>query len=218
MDLFNKNKINVLQDEIVELKQKIHLLESKNELLKDENQKNNNALLKEKEILEKDIQSLSEQKEDLSKKKEKLDTQIENRIKFWFYHEFNYIDGLAAKGQMFEEYVCDLFTLLGKKAEITPGSGDRGVDIIVYDGDDKIAVQCKCYSENVSNDAVQEVYSGKDFYKCNKARVITNNYFTDRAIEIAEVNNVELIDRVGLEELIRKAYLSYEEYIDNIFE
>jgi len=34
--------------------------------------------------------------------------------------------------------------------------------------------------------------------------VATNNYFTPAAFELADANNIELVDRDGLEELIRK--------------
>lgn len=43
--------------------------------------------------------------------------------------------------------------------------------------------------------AVQEIVSAKNFYNAHRCMVITNNYFTDSAINLAKSNNVKLIDR-----------------------
>ena len=44
-----------------------------------------------------------------------------------------------------------------------------------------------------------EAFAGSKYYKCNKALVVTNNYFTKGAIELAEANGVILWDRDELE-------------------
>ncbi len=41
-------------------------------------------------------------------------------------------------------------------------------------------------------------------YRAKKGMVITNNYSTPAADELANANNIELIDRDALEELINK--------------
>ena len=53
--------------------------------------------------------------------------------------------------------------------------------------------------------SLQEILSGKVFYHCEKAVVITNNYFTAAAEETARVTGVELWDRGRLKELYRIA-------------
>lgn len=45
-------------------------------------------------------------------------------------------------------------------------------------------------------------------YSCNKSMVVTNNYFTSSAVELAEHSSCELIDRDGLARLIMKAQSS----------
>ena len=69
-----------------------------------------------------------------------------------------------------------------------------GVDIIAHRKRKKYAIQCKRYSGSVGNHAVQEVYSGKDFYNCDFAIVMTNSYFRAAAKETAERLNVLLWD------------------------
>ena len=95
----------------------------------------------------------------------------------------------------------------------TQSSGDYGIDVLAEKDGISYAIQCKCYSKSVGNKAVQEAYSGKDFYKCMVAVVLTNNYFTKSAIETAKHNNVLLWDRNKLIELIKP--LQVVSYTDN---
>jgi len=105
--------------------------------------------------------------------------------------------------------------------KITKASGDQGVDIITYKDGKKIAVQCKRYSSKIPNTAVQEVYSGKNYYDCQEAYVITNSYFTPSAVELARKNQVKLIDRQDLFHMMESAkgkidesYMAYQTEIN----
>lgn len=102
------------------------------------------------------------------------------------------------------EYFCG--DILGKSGfteiEVTKGSGDQGIDIIAYKDDIKYGIQCKCYSQNIGNKAVQEAFAGKTFYGCHIAAVLTNQYFTKSAHELAQKNGVLLWDRDRLEQFI----------------
>lgn len=108
-------------------------------------------------------------------------------------------------GREFEEFTAYLFRRLGYKAEVTQESQDQGIDVIAQKGFSKIAVQTKRYSKTVGNKAVQEVVAGKAFYKCRKCIVVTNNYFTKSAKELAFHNKVELWDRDVLIKMMKKA-------------
>lgn len=104
-----------------------------------------------------------------------------------------YVDKLT--GEEFEEYLFNLFKNLGYEVELTPASNDYGADLILTKGNEKIVVQAKRYSAPVGISAVQEVIGAKNYYKANKCMVVTNNYFTPNAIELAKSNDVELWDR-----------------------
>ena len=81
-------------------------------------------------------------------------------------------------GQYFEKYCANLLISYGfVDVHITPGSGDQGVDIIGKYNNLKYAVQCKRYSSKLGNTPVQEVTAGKNYYQCECALVITNNFF-----------------------------------------
>ena len=109
-------------------------------------------------------------------------------------------------GHAFEHYCSNLLSKNGfKDVEVTRGSGDQGIDILAKKDGILYGIQCKCYSSDIGNKAVQEAYSGKVYYGCHVAAVLTNRHFTRSARELAESNRVLLWDREYLEGLIRNA-------------
>lgn len=97
------------------------------------------------------------------------------------------ISNLNMTGYDFEKYCARLLSLNGfTSVSVTKDSGDQGIDIIAFKENVKYGIQCKLYSSRVGNSAVQEAYSGKDFYKCQIGAVLTNNEFTDSAKELAD--------------------------------
>ena len=105
-------------------------------------------------------------------------------------------------GEEFEQFLGELFKKRGFKITYTSISGDYGADLILRDGDEKIAVQAKRYSGNVGVKAVQEVIGAVKMYDADEAWVVTNSYFTKQAIKLAEINDVYLIDRDELIDII----------------
>lgn len=87
--------------------------------------------------------------------------------------------------------------------EVTPGSGDQGVDVLASKDGVKYAIQCKRYTSDLGNSPVQEVHAGKNIYHCHVGAVVTNRYFTRGAKELAEATGVLLWDRDWI-----KQYLS----------
>ena len=73
----------------------------------------------------------------------------------------------------------------------------------------KTVVQVKQYSSKVGNKAVQEIIAGKAFYNADEAIVMTNNYFTESAIELAENTGVILFDRDKLIDFLSKSNDNY---------
>ena len=80
--------------------------------------------------------------------------------------------------------------------EMTPASGDQGIDIIAWRRRKKYGFQCKYYSRSVGNEAVQQAYAGKQYYDCDYAGVITNSTFTPSALRLAERTDVILLDEI----------------------
>ena len=113
-------------------------------------------------------------------------------------------DGM--EGHEFESYCADLLRKNGfVNVSVTPGSGDQGVDVIAEKEGVRYAVQCKCYSSALGNTPVQEVCAGKSMYNCHVGVVMTNNYFTAGAKQLAEKNGILLWDRDKLQQMIDSA-------------
>ena len=102
----------------------------------------------------------------------------------------------SMSGEEFEVYVSKILSKMGFcNIGLTKGSGDQGVDILAEKDRIKYAIQCKRYSSPVGNKAVQEVFAGVSFYHCHIGVVVTNNYFTNAAKELAYENGVVLWDK-----------------------
>jgi HJR/Mrr/RecB family endonuclease len=122
----------------------------------------------------------------------------ENRRIDLYNNKYDYMDG-----HDFERYCASVLEKNGfSDVSVTPGSGDQGIDVIAYKDGVKYGIQCKCYSSDIGNKAVQEAFSGAKFYECHVPVVLTNRYFTKSAKELAEKANVLLWDRDKLNTLI----------------
>ena len=64
--------------------------------------------------------------------------------------------------------------------------------------------QCKRYASNVGNTPIQEVSAAKQHYKAQCAAVITNRHFTAAARQLAEENDILLIEREKLFSMNKK--------------
>ncbi|TQR14744.1 restriction endonuclease [Psychrobacillus soli] len=108
-------------------------------------------------------------------------------------------------GKQFEVYLAELYDGMGYYTEVTPHT-DYGVDVIVIKDKVKAGIQAKCYGEGrtVGVDAVNEVCGGAGYWNVHKKLIITNRYFTEKALISAQHNEIEMIDRNGLMLLIRE--------------
>ena len=148
-----------------------------------------NALYREKEKLELDKEKYKQIMKDY---KDDLGIDVMEKI--------DKMDGIE-----FEDFTAKLLKKHGfKKVETTPASNDYGIDVLAEKDKVRYAFQCKNYSDTVGSKAIQEVYSGKNYYNCHVGVVVTNNYFTNQAINLAKKNDVLLWDRNKLISLIEK--------------
>ena len=99
------------------------------------------------------------------------------------------------KGRKYEIYISDQLRQGGfSDVRVTSQSGDFGADVLCKDKNGfTYAVQCKNYSSAVGVDAVQEAYTAKAYYKCDRAVVITTDHFTQAAEDMASKIGVILI-------------------------
>lgn len=177
---------------ITELQKKSTILENEVEDMnnkKVELQKELKELKEEKAILIDEIESISYSKKNLIKNEE---------------FSMKYVDSL--NGLEFEQYFAKLLDKLGfYDVKVTSASGDFGIDVLAYNDEILYGFQCKLYSDDVGNKAVQEAYSGKEHYGCNVAVVVTNKFFTDSARQQAKDTKVLLWDRTTLSQKLKEA-------------
>lgn len=124
------------------------------------------------------------------------------RHRQWRKVEMDAIDEMT--GEQFEQYLVKLFKAHGYKVKHTPLSGDYGADLILKEGNYTIVVQAKRYRSTVGLQAVQEALGSVNMYDADEAWVVTNSTYTNQAKKLAEANDVYLIDRQGLRELVRE--------------
>lgn len=106
-------------------------------------------------------------------------------------------------GLQFEYFLADLHQKLGYEIQLTSGTGDYGADLVIKSNtNEQTVIQAKRYSSRVGVRAVQEISTARSYYNADGAAVVTNNFFTDSAKELASFNNVKLIDRDELMHLI----------------
>lgn len=141
---------------------------------------------------------------DLDFKVRKMENRLNNSSNNNVQITIQKIDTL--NGIEFENFLVDLFTNLGYKVTTTKTTGDQGVDLIVIKNSQVTAIQAKCYNNSVGNGAVQEVIAGAKFYNADKGIVITNNYFTSSAKDLANKTGIILWDRDKLSDMIRLIY------------
>lgn len=98
----------------------------------------------------------------------------------------------------YEEYIKTLLHNGGFVAKRTRSSGDYGVDVLATKGGVSFAVQCKLFNRPVGVKAVQEVVSGRIFYKADYAIVVSNNSFTPAAQTLARKLDVTLVHHKNL--------------------
>lgn len=109
-------------------------------------------------------------------------------------------------GQEFEKILVEKILPIDGYTDLslTSSTNDYGVDIIAFKDNIKCAIQCKRANNKVSNRAIQEITAGRKHYKCDKAIVITNNYYTENAKRLAFDNKVEILDRDYIIRLLKK--------------
>ena len=106
-------------------------------------------------------------------------------------------------GIEYEELCKEILVKDGWKVDGTSVSGDQGVDLIASKDDLRVCIQCKRYSKPVGNSAVQEVVSGMVYWQGTHACVVTNAGYTKSAKQLAEANNVVLMETEALSDLYR---------------
>lgn len=108
---------------------------------------------------------------------------------------------------LFEASIAALYKKQGFNIYLTPYSNDKGVDIVVLKDGENYLIQAKQTKSLVGNEAIQEISAAKNYYQNYfkedfKLLTITNNDYSSSAIILGKSNNVQMLNRINLEDMI----------------
>ena len=101
----------------------------------------------------------------------------------------------------FKEFTVSLFREMGYTVEITPGTSDNGIDLLLRKNNQLIAVQCKRWSAPVGEPVVRDFYSALMSSGAQSGYVVTTSTFTSHAYSFAEGKPIQLVDLEALIDL-----------------
>ena len=106
--------------------------------------------------------------------------------------------------ESFEEFVAELFEMLGYEVEQVGGSGDDGADLRLRRQDGLVAVvQCKYHKQSVvGSPALQKFLGTIHHTRSHKGFFVTTSTFSLAAEKFAAEHPIELVDGPRLVELI----------------
>lgn len=108
---------------------------------------------------------------------------------------------------LFEASIASLYKCQGFEVYLTPYSNDKGADVVVLRNGENYLIQAKQTKSLVGNEAIQEICTAKNYYE-NRFKeqfnllTITNNDYSSSATILAKSNNIKLLNRGHLDNLI----------------
>ncbi|MBF0118911.1 MAG: restriction endonuclease [Desulfobacterales bacterium] len=124
------------------------------------------------------------------------------------------IDKLDA--YIFESAIGALFQKMGFRISVTTLSNDKGADVVAFSENKNLLIQAKHSRKTVGDNSVGEILKAKGYYEDKypgsnfSLKVVTNRNFTKPAVQIAKKNNVEIISREILCDLLKKNPINME--------
>ncbi|EHO11884.1 MULTISPECIES: SNF2-related protein [Myroides] len=108
---------------------------------------------------------------------------------------------------LFEASIASLYKCQGFEVYLTPYSNDKGVDVVALRNGENYLIQAKQTKSLVGNDAIQEICTAKKYYEDRfkeqfKLLTITNNNYSSSATLLAKSNDISLLNRDHLENLV----------------
>jgi len=101
----------------------------------------------------------------------------------------------------FKEFTVSLFREMGYTVEITPGTSDNGIDLLLRKNNQLIAVQCKRWNTPIREPIVRDFYSALMSSGAQSGYVVTTSTFTSHAYSFAEGKPIQLVDLEALVDL-----------------
>ncbi|WP_443938220.1 SNF2-related protein [Pedobacter sp. MW01-1-1] len=117
---------------------------------------------------------------------------------------------------LFEATIGALYKKQGFEVYLTPYSNDKGVDVVVLKNGENYLIQAKQTKSLVGNEAIQEICTAKKYYEDRfkekfKLLTITNNDYSSSATILANSNEITLLNRRYLENLVTENNITIQD-------
>lgn len=117
---------------------------------------------------------------------------------------------------LFEAYIGALYEKQGYEVQITPRSGDKGVDVLAFKDGTNYAIQCKHSRNNIGQECMSEVLSGAKYYETIYGKSFipltwTNSYYSSTAIDFAKTIGIEYCDRDNLMQWVENNFVTMKD-------
>ena len=105
----------------------------------------------------------------------------------------------SLSGRQFEAELAALYRRAGFRAELTPSSGDEGVDIWLHTDRGMLIVQCKAHRAPVGPAVARELYGTLQHFRAVGAILASTSGFSTGVVEYVRGKPIELL---GLAQII----------------
>ena len=110
----------------------------------------------------------------------------------------------------FEKLCCSLFRKYGYEVELTPKSGDGGIDAFLRKDGDFGILQVKRYKGAVGEPVLRDLYGAMHDKKAKHAVVVTTGKISPSAVKWADNKPIRLIELAELVKLISDSFTEGE--------
>lgn len=117
---------------------------------------------------------------------------------------------------LFEAYIGALYEKQGYKVQITPRSGDKGIDVLAFKNGTNYAIQCKHSKNNIGQECMSEVLSGAKYYETIHGKSFipltwTNSHYSSSAIDFARTIDIKCCDRDDLMQWVENNFVTMKD-------
>ena len=115
-----------------------------------------------------------------------------------------------AGGKKVVEFTSFCASLLKKNGyenvAVIPAYGEYGIDIIAFRDRVKFGIQCICDAQPIGIPVIRETVSGRNYYGCHVAAVMTDGAVAEDAAEFARKNGIVLWDESVIAKFEKRTY------------
>ncbi len=115
-----------------------------------------------------------------------------------------------AGGKKVVEFTSFCASLLKKNGyenvAVIPAYGEYGIDIIAFRDRVKFGIQCICDAQPIGIPVIRETVSGRNYYGCHVAAVMTDGAVAEDAAEFARKNGIVLWDDSVIAKFEKRTY------------